>query len=132
MKKLILLCSLLLSTNNLYPTSKLVEHDNTYSFSCKINLVDCKQACPDLKSLADTLFPMLLDCEYFDNVVHGKVDDGFEACLFNDNAAVLIKVNGTDIYIELTNDELFNTYLVSAQLAYFFKATYFDSSLILS
>jgi hypothetical protein len=135
MKKLILLCSLL---SNLYPlstemhASKLLEHNNAYAFSCKINLVDCKQACPDLKSLADTLFPMLLDCEYFDNVVHGKVDDGFEACLFNDNAAVLIKVNGTDIYIKLTNDELFNTYLVSAQLAYFFEATYFDSSLILS
>ena len=138
MKKLILLCSsLLLSTNNLYSisteqhASKLLALDNAYAFSCTINLKGCKQACPDLKSLADTLFPMLLDCEHFDNVVHGKVDDGFEACLFNDDAAVLIKVNGIDIHIELTNKELFNTYLISAQLAYFFKATYFDSSLIL-
>ena len=140
MKKLILLCSsLLLGTNNIYPTSteqhvseidELIVNNNVYAFSCKINLVGCKQPCPSLIKLADTLFPTLLDCEPFDNVAHGKVDDGFEACLFNDDAAVLIHVKGTDIHIELTNKELFNTYLISAQLAYFFKATYFDSSLI--
>lgn len=140
MKKLILLCSsLLLGTNNIYPTSteqhvseidESLVNTNVYSHSCTINLVGCKLLCPSLKNLADTLFPMLLDCVPFDNVVHGKVDDGFEACLFNDDAAVLIHVKGTNIHIELTNKELFNTYLISAQLAYFFKATYFDSSLI--
>lgn len=133
MKKLLLLCSLL---NNLYPTStelhasKLLAYNNAYAFDCEINLVDCKQACPDLKSLADTLFPMLLNCEYFDNIVHGKVGDGFEACLFNDDAAILIQVNESDIHIEITFSELFNTYLVSAQLAFFFKARYFDSIIV--
>lgn len=135
MKKILLLCSsLLLGINNIYATSKEQHHskiDNAYAFSCKINLLGCRQLCPSLEELAVMLFPTLLDCNSFDNVIHGETNDGFEACLFNDDAAVLILINGTDIHIELSNEELFNTYLISAQLAYYFQAIYFDSSLIL-
>ena len=141
MKKLILLCSsLLLSTNNVYLTSTeqhigdiagILENNNAHALSCTINLVGCKQFSPCLKKLAKTFLPSLLNCKRFDNISHAKLNDGFKACLFNDDATISLHIKGTDIYIEVTNSKPFNPYLISAYLANFFQAAYFNSCVLL-
>jgi len=141
MKKLILLCSsLLLSTNNIYLTSTeqhvgqisdIVINNNAHALSCTINLIGCKQYNLSLKKLSKTFFPSLLNCSGFNHVSHVKLADGFKACLFNDDATISLHLKGSDLFIEVTNSKPFNPYLISAFLANYFQAEYFNSSVIL-
>ena len=141
MQKLILLSSsLLLSTNNIYLTSteqyvgqipNIVIKNNAYALSCTINLIGCKQYSFGIKKLAKTFLPSLLNCSGFNHVSHVKLADGFKACLFNEDATISLHLKGSDLFIEVTNSKPFNPYLISAYLANYFQAEYFNSSVIL-
>lgn len=140
MKKILLLCSSLMLANNvcigsleqnISTLNTLRDLANSFALSCTINLTGCKLSQTDLKKLAKTYLPSVLNTSKFTKSMLYESGDVKKICLMNEQATVTINIVGEAIYLEVTDCKEFNPYLVGAFVANLYKAGYFSVTTVI-